>query len=89
VALLCVRSVALLMPSTHPDDMPCRDNDIEREQWGLRRPPGGSPLSCARTHGMTDTSETKQRRGLSPVVPLNRFVRYTCAPLHVIFCTQF
>jgi hypothetical protein len=84
MALLCVRSCL-----AHSDAMPRRANDIEREQWGLRRPPGGNPLSYARTHGMTDTSETKQRRGLSPVVALNRFVCYTCAPLRVIFCTQF
>ena len=57
--LVCGRSVALLMPCIcislcHSMQ---RHWYVEREQWGLRRPPGGSP-SFARTHGMTDASET-------------------------------
>lgn len=44
----------------YPCAIPCRDTSMEGEQWGLRRPPapGGSTLSYARTHGITDASET-------------------------------
>lgn len=53
MALVCVRSMALLAYA-YPCAMPCRDTSMEREQWGLRRPPGGS---FARTHVITDASE--------------------------------
>lgn len=87
---LCMAALWLCSCLAYPCAiLPCRDTGMEREQWGLRRPPGGSPLPFARTHGITDVSEPQQRGSLLQLLPQHQFVFNACAFPHAIFIPRF